>query len=82
MALLQRLKGRVRLRGFRGAPAGDETAFSRLLVQASQLLHACPEIREMDLNPVMVLPAGAIVADVRILVGAARPVAAGRRIRH
>ena len=30
----------------------------------------------------MVLPAGAIVADVRIRVGAAPAVAAGRRIRH
>jgi acetyl coenzyme A synthetase (ADP forming)-like protein len=81
-ALVERVKGRVRLRGFRGAPAGDEGALRRLLVRASQMLHACPEIREMDLNPVMVLSAGAIVADVRILLGAPLPPAAGRRIRH
>jgi acetate---CoA ligase (ADP-forming) len=80
--LVERIKGRVRLRGFRGAPASDEPALRRLLVRASQLLHACPEIREMDLNPVMVLPAGAIVADVRMLVGTPRPPATGRRIRH
>jgi hypothetical protein len=29
-----------------------------------------------------VLPAGAIVADVRVLVATPRPVVAGRRIRH
>jgi len=81
-ALLERVKGRVRLRGFRGTPAGDEAAFRRLLVRVSQLLHACPEIREMDLNPVMVLPAGAVIADVRVRVGSARIVPAGRRIRH
>jgi acetyl coenzyme A synthetase (ADP forming)-like protein len=81
-ALVDRVKGTVRLRGFRGAPAADEAALRRLLVRASQLLHACPEIREMDCNPVMVLPSGAVVADVRILVGAARPAAPGRRIRH
>jgi acetate---CoA ligase (ADP-forming) len=81
-ALVERLKGRVRLRGFRGAPAGDEGALRRLLVRTSQVLHACPEIREMDLNPVMVLSAGAIVADVRILIGTPRPAATGRRIRH
>jgi acetyl coenzyme A synthetase (ADP forming)-like protein len=81
-ALLERVKGRVRLRGFRGAAAADEGALAGLVVRASQLLHACPEIREMDLNPVMVLPAGAIVADVRIRLGAARPAAASRRIRH
>jgi acetyl coenzyme A synthetase (ADP forming)-like protein len=81
-ALVDRLKGRVRLRGFRGAPAADEGALRRLLVRVSQVLHACPEILEMDLNPVMVLPAGVVVADVRVLVGAPRPAAAGRRIRH
>jgi acetate---CoA ligase (ADP-forming) len=81
-ALVERVKGRVRLRGFRGAPAADEGALRRLLVRASQVLHACPEIREMDLNPVMILPAGAIVADVRVLVGRPRPAPAGRRIRH
>ena len=81
-ALIERVKGRVRLRGFRGSPKSDEAAFQRLLVRASQLLHACPEIREMDLNPVMVLPAGAVIADVRIRIGSARPVAPGRRIRH
>jgi acetyl coenzyme A synthetase (ADP forming)-like protein len=81
-ALIERVKGRVRLRGVRGAPRADEPAFQRLLVRVSQVLHACPEIREMDLNPVMVLPAGAVVADVRIRVGGARPVVPGRRIRH
>jgi acetyl coenzyme A synthetase (ADP forming)-like protein len=81
-ALLDRVKGGARLRGLRGAPPADETTFCRLLVRASQLLHACPEIREMDFNPVMVLPAGAIAADVRILVGTPRAAAPGRRIRH
>ena len=81
-ALVERVKGRVRLRGFRGAPKSDETAFRRLLVRASQLLHACPEIREMDLNPVMVLAAGAVIADVRIRIGPARAATPGRRIRH
>jgi acyl-CoA synthetase (NDP forming) len=81
-ALVERVKGRVRLRGFRGSPKADEAAFRRLLVRASQLLHACPEIREMDLNPVMVLAAGAVIADVRIRVGSARAAVPGRRIRH
>jgi acetyl coenzyme A synthetase (ADP forming)-like protein len=81
-ALMARVKGGARLKGFRGAPPADEDALRRLLVRASQVLHLCPEIREMDLNPVMVLPKGAIVADVRLLLGAPRPAAPGRRIRH
>ena len=81
-ALLEQIKGRVRLRGFRGTSAADESAFCRLLVRVSQLLHACPEIQEMDLNPVMVLSAGAIVADVRVRVGSRAPAPAGRRVRY
>jgi acetate---CoA ligase (ADP-forming) len=81
-ALVERIKGRARLRGYRGAPAADEGAFRVLLARVSQLLDACPDILEMDLNPVMVLAAGALAVDVRIRIGSARPAASGRRIRH
>jgi len=81
-ALVDRIKGRVCLRGFRGAAAADEAAFCRLLVQVSQVLHACPDIQELDLNPVMALPSGALAADVRIRVGRRPPPAAGRRIHY
>jgi acetate---CoA ligase (ADP-forming) len=81
-ALLEQVKGRVRLRGFRGAPTADEAAFCRLLVRVTQLLDACPEILEMDLNPVMVLSAGAIVADARVRVGDRPAAPAGRPIRY
>ena len=77
--LVDRIKGRVCLRGFRGAEPADEAAFRRLLVKVSQVLHACPEIQELDLNPVMVLPSGAMAADVRIRVGRRSPAPAGRR---
>jgi acyl-CoA synthetase (NDP forming) len=80
--LVDRIKGRVCLRGFRGAAAADEAAFCRLLVQVSQVLHACPDIQELDLNPVMALPSGALAADVRIRVGRRSPPAAGRRIHY
>jgi acetyl coenzyme A synthetase (ADP forming)-like protein len=80
--LVEQIRGRVRLRGVRGTPVADEAAFGRLLVRVSQLLHACPEIQEMDLNPVMVLPAGAVVVDVRVRVGSKPPAPAGRRISH
>jgi len=81
-ALIDRIKGRVCLRGFRGAVPADEQAFRRLLVQVSQLLHACPDIQELDLNPVMALPSGAVAADVRIRVGRRPPATGGRRIRY
>lgn len=75
------MKGRVLLRGYRGAPPVDEAAFRRVLLAVSQLVDACPEIQEMDINPLMVLPKGAVAADVRIRVGAPTQ-RTGRRISY
>jgi acyl-CoA synthetase (NDP forming) len=80
--LIEQMKGKALLRGFRGAPAVDEAALRRLLVRTSQLVEACPEIQEMDLNPVMVLPEGAVAADVRIKVGPRPRPVPGRRIAY
>jgi acyl-CoA synthetase (NDP forming) len=80
--MIEELKGRVLLRGYRGAPPADEAAFRGLLLSASQLLDACPESEEMDLNPVMVLWKGAVVADVRIKIGPARIGVRLRRISY
>lgn len=80
--LIEELKGRALLRGYRGAPAADESAFRALLLALSQLLDVCPEIEEMDLNPVMVLRKGAVVVDARIKVGPVKPAPRLRRIAY
>ena len=81
-ALLEHIRGVARLRGFRGAPALDEKAFRGLIVRVSQLLDACQEIQEMDLNPVTVMASGVVALDARIKLGAPVPPPAGRRIRY
>jgi hypothetical protein len=53
-----------------------------LLLALSQLLDVCPEIEEMDLNPVMVLRTGATVVDARIKIGPLKPAARSRRIAY
>jgi acetyl coenzyme A synthetase (ADP forming)-like protein len=80
--MIEDLKGRLLLRGYRGAPPADEDAFRQLLLSASQLLDACPEIEEMDFNPVMVLRKGAVAADVRIKIGLPRTGVRSRRISY
>jgi acyl-CoA synthetase (NDP forming) len=79
--MVNELKGRVLLRGYRGSPPADEAAFRRALLAISQLVDACPEILEMDVNPLMVLPRGAIAADARIRIGHP-PVRTGRRVSY
>ncbi len=80
--MIGEMKGRVLLRGYRGAPPADESAFRAMLLRVSQLVDACPEIQEMDLNPVMVLPSGAVAADARVRIGPKAPGPKGRRVSY
>lgn len=70
--MLNQLRGRQLLRGYRGSPPADEAALRDILLRVSELVSAAPEIQEMDLNPVVVLTTGAWVADVRIRLEGAR----------
>jgi acyl-CoA synthetase (NDP forming) len=62
--------------GYRGRPPGDLPTLTDLLLRVSRLADTVPEILELDLNPVIVLPAGegCQIVDARIRVGEpARP---------
>ena len=64
------------LTGFRGAPAADVGALEELVLRVGALVENHPEIAEMDCNPVIVSPQGALVVDARVRVeeaGPARP---------
>jgi acetyl-CoA synthetase (ADP-forming) len=54
--------------GFRGVPAADEAALVDLLVRLSLLADEVPELVELDLNPVLGLPAGCLAVDARARV--------------
>ena len=66
--MLDETRGAALLRGFRGAPPADEAAFRDVLLRTSALVQACPEITELDFNPVIVTRSGATVVDVRVRV--------------
>ena len=53
------------LQGYRGSPKADVASLERLLLRVSALVEDHPELAEMDLNPVVVGPGGAIVVDAR-----------------
>jgi acyl-CoA synthetase (NDP forming) len=76
------LKGVRLLRGFRGGPPADEGALQDVLLRVSALLELCPEIVEMDVNPLIVLESGAIAVDVRIRVQREQPRATTRRVAY
>ncbi len=80
--MLNEVKGTALLRGFRGAPPADEKALTEILLRVSALLDACPEIQEMDLNPVKVFESGARVVDFRIRVGRRAVPPRSRRVSY
>ncbi|MEW6093361.1 MAG: acetate--CoA ligase family protein [Chloroflexota bacterium] len=59
------------LEGLRGASPADRLALVDAILRIGQLAADCPEIAELDVNPLMVLPAGqgALAVDVRIILG-------------
>ena len=76
------LKSATLLRGYRGQAPCDEAAAVQALLRVSLLLELCPEIQELELNPLKVLPQGARAVDVRVRVGSPPRRAADRRISY
>ncbi|HEY7121478.1 MAG TPA: GNAT family N-acetyltransferase [Solirubrobacterales bacterium] len=54
------------LTGYRGAPPADIEKLEELLMRVSAMVEAHHEIAEMDLNPVIAGPGGALAVDFRI----------------
>jgi hypothetical protein len=46
----------------------DEEALTDCLLTIARISEDCPEIVEIDLNPVFAYPDGILVADVRMIV--------------
>jgi acetate---CoA ligase (ADP-forming) len=61
------------LEGYRGAPKADVAALQETLLRVAAMVEAHGEVAEMDCNPVVVLPDGAVIVDARVRVEAAQP---------
>lgn len=68
--------------GYRGKPAADADALRESILRLSALLDVCPEIREIDLNPLKVLEHGVSAIDARIRVEPVVSAAPSRRIAY
>ncbi len=68
--MIEEIKGYKLLQGFRGEPPCDTLAIAECLERLSQLVLDFPDIEEMDINPLIVLPQGVRVIDARILIHA------------
>jgi len=56
------------LEGARGMPKADREALIEILLKTSDMLMDYPEIKELDLNPILVYEKGAKIVDARVIL--------------
>jgi len=66
--MINGLKASALLKGYRNTDPVDIDALAQVLVSISNLLMDHPEIRELDLNPVMAYAKGVSTVDARIIL--------------
>jgi acetate---CoA ligase (ADP-forming) subunit beta len=66
--MITQLKAYPLLRGYRNTPPVDIDALVSVLCNTSRLVMDHPEIKELDLNPVLAYPTGVKVVDARIIL--------------
>jgi acyl-CoA synthetase (NDP forming) len=68
-AMLSELRGSALLRGVRGAPAPDRAALVDVLMKMQRLaVDLSAEVAEVDINPLMAGPGGAVAADALVVL--------------
>ena len=71
--MVRSIQGFPLLGAFRGEPAGDLPALHEALYRISQLALELPEVEELDVNPLLVLPEGKGVLAVDARIGLSPP---------
>ena len=66
--LIARTRVSRRLKAYRDVPAADEAAIALTLVKLAQLSADLPEVRELDINPLLADHTGVIAVDARVAV--------------
>jgi len=69
--MLDSLRGKALLAGYRDRPAADVAAVKDILLRVSQMVGDHPELAELDINPLSVFAPGegAVALDARMRVG-------------
>jgi len=67
-SLINRSRAAEMLGEWRGAPAADRNGLEQVLLRVSEMICALPQLREMDINPLIVDEHGVVAVDARIVV--------------
>jgi acyl-CoA synthetase (NDP forming) len=66
--MVKEIKAYKILEGARGMPPADQETIVDILLATSEMLMECPEIKELDMNPVLVYEKGAKIVDARVIL--------------
>jgi acetyl-CoA synthetase (ADP-forming) len=66
--MISEVKGYPLLKGYRNLPPADINVIVQILLNTSKLVMEHQEIKELDLNPIMVYEKGAKTVDARIIL--------------
>jgi acetyltransferase len=80
--LMSRTRVHRLLGAYRDVPAADLDALADLIAAVSRMVSVLPWVKELDLNPVLAHPGGAVIADARVVIDPARPAHAAPHYPH
>jgi len=72
-AMIASLRAAPLLDGYRGAPKADREALAAVLEGVARIAEEIPELVELDLNPIVVGPAGALAVDCKARLAPRQP---------
>ena len=71
--LIERSRVSDMLGEWRGVPPADLEQVEQILLRVSEMVCALPQLREMDINPIIVDETGAVAVDARVVIDHAPP---------
>ncbi len=66
--MIREIKGYPILEGFRGMEPADVSILEEILLKISRFVDDHPEIKELDLNPILAYKDGAVAVDARVIL--------------
>jgi len=68
LEMIEEIKGYPLLQGYRGKESVDIPALTEIILKISKVMEENPEIKELELNPIMAYKKGALAVDARIIL--------------
>ena len=81
-SLIERSRVSATLGEWRGANAVDMASLEGILLRVSEMVCELPQLRELDINPIIVDESGAVAVDARIVISQPHPDASSRHYGH